>query len=142
MEINTERLILKPLGIEYLESVHEYSSDLENTRYMINLPNETLEETRDFLQKAENEWQCDTPSFYEFAIIYQDQQVGAVSICLEDESSGELGWILNKKYWRQGIAYEAASALMDYAVRELGIRHFISHCDSENAGSYRFLYRG
>ena len=74
MEINTERLILKPLGIEYLESVHEYSSDLENTRYMINLPNETLEETRDFLQKAENEWQCDTTSFYEFAIIYQDQR--------------------------------------------------------------------
>lgn len=139
MEINTERLILKPLGTEYLESVHEYSSDLENTRYMINLPNETLEETRDFLQKAENEWQCDTPSFYEFAIIYQDQQVGAVSICLEDESSGELGWILNKKYWRQGIAYEAASVLVDYAVRELGIRHFIAHCDSENAGSYRIM---
>ena len=32
MEINTERLILKPLGIEYMESVHEYYSYMENTR--------------------------------------------------------------------------------------------------------------
>lgn len=138
-EINTERLILKPLGIKYLDSVHEYASDLENTKYMMFLPNESLEETRDFLQKAEDEWLRGAPSFYEFAIIYQEQHVGAVSLYLEDDTSGELGWILNKKYWGQGIAYEAASALMDYAARELGIRHFFAHCDSENIASYRTM---
>ena len=55
-EINTERLTLRPLGTEYLESVHEYASDPENTKYMIHLPNESIEETRDFLMRAENEW--------------------------------------------------------------------------------------
>lgn len=130
---------MKPLGVEYLESVHEYASDPENTRFMLRLPNTTIEETRDFLQAAENEWKRGKPSFYEFAVIYEGQQIGAVSLYLEGGSSGELGWILNKKYWHRGIAYEAASALMDYAIRELGIRHFIAHCDAENTASYRIM---
>lgn len=31
LTIKTERLTLKPLGMKYLETVHEYASDLENT---------------------------------------------------------------------------------------------------------------
>lgn len=137
--IYTKRLILKPLGIKYLKTVHEYASDIENTKYMIYLPNETMEETMDFLQKADAEWMGDTPSFYEFAIIYENQQVGAISIYLEGDSSGELGWIINKKYWKQGIAYEAAVALKDFAIRELKITHFIAHCDAENIASYKTM---
>ena len=95
-EINTERLTLRPLGTEYLESVHEYASDPENTKYMIHLPNESIEETRDFLLRAENEWMKEAPSFYEFAVIYKGRQIGAVSLSLEGRASGEIGWILNK----------------------------------------------
>lgn len=137
--IKTERLRLEPLGIRHLETVHAYSSDIENTKYMVHLPNETIEETRDFLQRAEMEWLSDEPSFYEFAIIYNGLQIGAVGIDLCDQQSGEFGWIINKKYWRQGIAYEAAEALLDYSIRELKIKHFIAHCDSENIASYKTM---
>lgn len=139
IEINTKRLMLKPLGMKYLETVHEYAVDIENTKYMLYLPNETLEETMAFLQKTDTEWASDKPSFYEFAIIYENQQVGAVGIYLEDDLSGELGWIINKKYWRQGIAYEAAAALLDFAIRELRIKHFIAHCDADNVASYKIM---
>lgn len=139
MKITTERLILEPLGIRYLQTVHEYASDMENTKYMISLPNTTLGETEAFLQKADQEWRSARPSFYEFAVIYQDRQIGAVSIHLRENLSGELGWIINKKYWHQGFAYEAAAALMEYSVKELKIRHFIAHCDAENTASYRIM---
>lgn len=140
MIINTERLILEPLGIKYLESVHAYASDPENTRYMCNLPNKSIEETMEFLQRADEEWKKETPSFYEFAIVYKNQQIGAVSLHLDnDQLSGELGWILRKEYWKQGIAYEAAKALLDYAVKKLKIKHFIAHCDAENIASYKIM---
>lgn len=137
--IETKRLILEPLGTKYLETVHEYASDVENTKYMVRLPNETIEETMSFLQNTESEWMSDTPSFYEFAVIYNSQQIGAVSIYLDDDLSGELGWIINKKYWRQGIAYEAAEALLDYSIRELKVKHFIAHCDTENTASWKIM---
>ncbi len=47
--INTSRLVLKPLGIKYIESVHEYSSDIGNTKYMVHLPNNNIGETKEFL---------------------------------------------------------------------------------------------
>lgn len=137
--IRTKRLTLEPLGTKHLKTVHEYASDLENTKYMQHLPNETIEETRGFLEDIEAEWKSDAPSRYEFAIIYKEKQIGAVSLCLNDDLSGEVGWIVNKKYWRQGIAYEAASALLDHAVKELNIKHFIAHCDAENTASYKVM---
>ena len=34
-EINTERLVLKPLGKEYLKTTIQYAMDYENARYAI-----------------------------------------------------------------------------------------------------------
>lgn len=137
--IKTERLILEPLGTKHLNTVHEYASDIENTKYMMYLPNETIEETMSFLQSVENEWSSDTPSFYEFAVIYDGHHIGAVSITIEDDLSVELGWIINKKYQKRGFAYEAAQALLEHSVKELGIKHFIAHCDAENIASYKTM---
>lgn len=39
MIIKTDRLVLRPLSTNDLYTTHKYSSDVENTRYMINLPN-------------------------------------------------------------------------------------------------------
>lgn len=151
IELKTRRLVLKPLGTEYLQTVHAYASDLENTKYMMHLPNETIEETLEFLKGTEAEWEKEAPSFYEFAVLYEGRQIGAVSVYLEEGAdgetdgrrgsahSGELGWVFHKDYWGQGFASEAAGALMEYAVRKLNIRHFIAHCDAENPGSYRVM---
>lgn len=139
MEIKTKRLTLTPLGIKYLKSVHEYASDSENTAYMVRLPNENIEETKEFLAGADAEWQKDKKQFFEFAVIFESIHIGAVSIYLDKENAGELGWIINKKYWNRGFAYEAAQALLNFAVNELHISHFIAHCDCENTASYKIM---
>jgi len=55
-EIKTERLELKKHGTVYLHSTHVYASDPENTVYMINLPNNTIEETTQYLKLIDDEW--------------------------------------------------------------------------------------
>ena len=136
MVIHTERLVLKPLGMEYLQTVNKYATDLENTKYMMHLPNENIDETRSFLEGVTAEWQKETPTFYEFAIILDGKHIGAVSVYLnEDCSEGELGWILDKDYWGCGYTSEAGRALVDMCVEKLGVRKFIAHCDSENEAS-------
>ncbi len=137
-EVMTERLLLKPLGSEYFQTVKEYSLDYDNTRYMCCLPNESEEEAADFLRGVDAEWDKERPGFYEFAILYGGIHIGAVSI-YNEEGMGELGWILNKKYWGKGFAYEAAQALVDYFADHMGMSHFIAHCDTENAASYRVM---
>lgn len=138
IEIETERLLLKPLGSEYLETVNAYATDYENTKYMIHLPNENREETAAFLAGVDAEWAKEKPEFYEFAMLYQGEQIGAVGIYFEN-GAGELGWIVNKKYWRNGFAYEAAKAVVTYFQENMGTMHFIAHCDTENTASYQVM---
>lgn len=35
-----------------------------------------------------------------------------------DEGVYEMGWIFNRRYWRQGYAYESCKAVIDYAFKE------------------------
>ena len=133
MEIKTKRLLLSPLGPQYVKSAFVYSGDLENTKFMLDLPEESIDETQEFLKKAEAEWQKEFPEFYEFAILTEGSHIGSVCLYLnEDRTEGELGWILNKRYWGHGYTFEAAQALIDYASQNLGIKKFIAYCDSEN----------
>ncbi len=137
IEIRTERLRLVPLGFRFYDSVCEYATDPENTRYMIFLP-ESPAEAAQFLKDADAEWGKDSPEFYEFAVLYGDEHVGAVSVYFEN-GAGELGWILNKKYWGRGITTEAARAMVRYFAENMGTTHFIAHCDAENTASRRVM---
>ena len=140
IEIKTERLLLRPMNISNLEVVHEYASDKENTKYLRFGSNDTIAETTEFLSGITKEWEKDSPDFYEFAIVLDGIQIGAVCVYLDEKhESGEFGWILNKKYWGNGYATEAALALKDYVVKELKVKRLIAHCDARNTASARVM---
>ena len=141
IQITTNRLSLQPLGLKYLESTHAYATDLENTRYMVHLPVKNKEETIQFLSGVEKEWNAEKQTDYEFAILLNDIHIGAISLYVDENNVGELGYIIDKRYWGQGYTTEAAKALMEYAITELGIKHFFATCDSENIGSYKIMER-
>lgn len=138
LEINTERLVLKPLGKKYLKSTIQYAMDYENTKYMCHLPDETVEEAEEFLANVEKEWKKEQPEFLELGVIYHGMHIGAVSVYFENQT-GELGWIINKNYWGNGFAYEAAKALIHYVKAERQVSHFMAHCDTENTASYKVM---
>lgn len=139
-EIRTERLLLRPLNITDLDSVHEYASDAENTRFMMKMPKRTLGETAEFLIGVTGEWEKDNPAFYEFAVVLKESLIGAVSVYLNyDRNVGELGWILNKKFHKMGYASEAAIAIKDFALNNLHLKKLVAQCDYRNAPSARLM---
>lgn len=78
--------------------------------------------------------------FYEFAITLKEKQIGAVSVYLNEQRTyAELGWIINKKYWGNGYATEAAMAVKDFAVNELKVFNLVAHCDFRNAASCKVM---
>ena len=139
-EMKTDRLILRPLDISDWATVHAYAGDEENTKYMLWLPNDTVEETKQFLNSVTNEWQKAVPDYYEFAIVFEGMQVCAVSVALNDSrDAGELGWVLNKRYWKRGIAAEAAFAVKDFALNVLKLQKLVAHCDYRNTPSANLM---
>lgn len=138
-EIKTERLLLRPLDLSDLDGMHEYASDKENTMYMYHLPRK-IQETAKFLSSVTKEWKKDIPSFYEFAIELDGKLIGSISVYLNDNrDSGDLGWILNKKYWNNGYATEAAMALKDFTINILHAKKLTANCDYRNTASSRVI---
>lgn len=139
MELITERLVLRPLALADLQTTHEYASDKDTCKYMIFLPNKTIDETAEFLQAVERNWNAEKPMSYEFAICLDGRHIGAISIACESESVGEIGWILNSAYHGRGYCTEAATALVSFAKATLKLSKLVAHCDTRNVASYRVM---
>ena len=140
--IKTERLSLRPLGLKYLRSAHEYASDTENTEYMVHLPNDTIQETEQFLRFVEDQWYCKNQKVFEYAIILDEKHIGAVSLSLDESMNiGELGWILHKSYQGNGYATEAAKAIVDFAMHsdKFDLEKIVASCDYRNSSSIKVM---
>lgn len=141
-QIKTSRLEIVAQGMRFFATTHAYASDAHTMRYMVFLPNESPEETKQFLQDAEREWQKEIPAYYECAILHGGTHIGGISLYPDKERrSAELGWCLAKEAQGNGYALEAAAALVCWAKDALAITRFVAHCDSGNAASWKTMER-
>ncbi len=136
--IVTQRLSVRALAMSDLAAAHCYASDRELTKYMMNLPNDTIAETQDFIQKAVEQWESSAPKYYEYAVLLDNKQIGAVCLYPESDGRGELGWILSSEYHGMGYAREAACAMITLA-EKLGLSTVYARCDSRNHASEQLM---
>lgn len=80
--LKTERLTIVPQSLKYLQSTHEYASDRQNMRFMVYLPNDTIEDTKNFLARAEEEWNSPAQRDFECAILRDGEHIGGISVTL------------------------------------------------------------
>ena len=150
-----ERVLLVPTGMRFFEVRARIAGDVENTRFMMFLPN-SAEETRVYLENCEVQWESDGQELFDFEILLKDgdagiedlKSVGGISFELLDsrpeivklygKNVADMGWILDKNYWNKGLATEAAKLVVNY-VRSLGVRMIFAQCDAENIGSWHVM---
>ncbi len=140
MEILTERLKLREIAQDDFQAVHEYASDPETVRYMPFGPN-TMEETREFIERNLKRQQEDPRTEYGLGIILkrEDRLIGACGMHGVTDIQASIGYILNRGYWGNGYATEAARALVEYLFDERGVHRVYASCDPENHASVRVL---
>lgn len=133
--ITTERLIIRPIVYNDIHEIHEYASDKSITMMMF-LPNETLDETKKFVEYAVNEWNKKEPDDREYVILFSGKIIGGINLeYSEDRKACEIGWTIHNEYRNKGFATEAANALFKYAFSNLSVDKITSHCDSKNIAS-------
>jgi RimJ/RimL family protein N-acetyltransferase len=118
--------------------VHEYASDPQVVRFMSWGPN-TEEETREFIQKS-IDYQKEIPRVnYSLAVVLRDgnRLIGSCGI-YESNIQNREGWIgycLNRQFWGQGYATEAARALLEFGFTHLNLHRIFALCDTANTAS-------
>lgn len=137
--LETERLILRKFGMDDFSAVHSFASMPDNTVYMVWGPN-TEEQTRAFINMAISKAEETPCTNYQYAVVLKEtgKLIGGCNLTLSGDQ-GEIGWILHKNYWQQGLGTEMGRALLELGFDELNLRRILAHCDAENIGSYRIM---
>lgn len=80
-------VLLRKLTMEDADTTFAYSSDFENTYYMLNSPFLTIEETKRFLAKCIAEYDCQEPRYLSFAVTYNEIHVGEVFASIAEKEA-------------------------------------------------------
>ncbi|OLE45098.1 MAG: hypothetical protein AUG14_02080 [Candidatus Rokubacteria bacterium 13_1_20CM_2_68_19] len=138
----TARLVLRELADADLEAIQAYASDPAVVEFLPWGPN-TEDDTRRFLSAVMAGRAARPRRQWDLAIVLRREPrlVGGCRLHVTDEIAGEadLGYALARGYWGQGLASEAARALVEFAFTRLGARRVWAVCEPANPASARVL---
>ncbi|MDN6640640.1 MAG: GNAT family N-acetyltransferase [Tetragenococcus sp.] len=135
-ELETKRLLLRPVTLSDAEDMYEYSSDSQTTRFVFET-HQTLSDT----QNSIADYFMAEP-LGKFAIELKEQQkmIGTIDLRVEMEIGvAELGYIINKKYWGFGYIPEACHRLLTLGFTDLDLVRIKAAHDKRNANSGRVM---
>ena len=135
--VETERLLLRPVTLDDAEEMFEYASDRENTRYTFPT-NQSLEETKNniaqfYLANPLGRWGIELKSNGQF--------IGTIDLHKIDPDlkKAAIGYIINKKYWNQGLTTEANRAVIELAFEKIGMNKLTALHDKDNPASGKVM---
>ena len=103
--ITTDRLIIRKYEEKDLDDLYEYLSDEEVVRFE---PYSalSLEETKKNL-----EWRVSSDEIFAIELKSTGKMIGNVFLGKRECETLELGYVLNRKFWGNGYAFEACYAM-------------------------------
>lgn len=129
MRLETERLLVRPFVPEDEPALHRVLSHPEVMRFI--QPPFTPEQTLAFLRQA---GLCVPPLVYALTLRETGALIGHLIWHPYGQNSYELGWVLRRDSWGQGIASELTEALIGEA-RRSGIPGIVLECAPEQEAS-------
>lgn len=140
LPLRTERLTLRDYAEGDLASVHAYGSDSEVVRFMSWGPNDE-DATRDFLARTIATTREEPRMNWELAIVLSEtgEQVGGCGLMPRrlPYREWELGYVLRRDLWGNGLVPEAARAVVEFGFRHLDAHRIFALIDPDNRGSIR-----
>lgn len=144
--LHTARLLLREFEETDWPAIHAVESRPEVARYQ-NFDARTEAESRQYVREALTAAQETPRETWDLAMV--DVGMGAgrgavigrcgFAITNPEQREGVLWYTLHPDRWGRGYTTEAASAMLDFAFRELRLHRMWAECDPRNIGSWRVL---
>lgn len=121
--LETERLILRRLAPDDAQDIFAYASDADVTEYVLWPTHKTTEDSRAFISFTLERYEKDLAGDWGVVLKENGRLIGTVGFRWADmdNRSGEIGYVLAKQYWGQGIIPEAAGRVLKFAFEEMGL---------------------
>jgi len=142
MRLETPRLVLREYTEGDTAAVLAYQSDARYLRYYP-WEGRALDDAQRFVRTF-IDWQSESPRRrFQLAVLLRESGalIGSCGVRRKPDNNTEadIGFELSPEHWGRGYATEAATAMAEFAFRELGVRRLSSWCVAENVASARVL---
>jgi RimJ/RimL family protein N-acetyltransferase len=139
--LDTVDLNLRPLVIEDAQGMFQMLSDPECMKYWSSPPLSTIDDAARLLQQdLDSDARGDSVCW----AINRKNQSNLIGKCIlfnfsQANRRAEIGFILKRKYWRQGLTQQAVEAVIDFAFKILKLHRIEADVDPGNQGSLGLL---
>lgn len=139
--IETERLVLRPLEMADAESIYEYGSDPEVTKYVIFETHRSIEDTYGFLREAIQWREEGSNAVWGMTLRTNGKLIGTTGLHRYEEQHKtlEIGYALNQLFWNMGYTAEAVQAVIKEVFASTDINRIHAHHYLHNDASGRVM---
>ncbi|MEC0231731.1 GNAT family N-acetyltransferase [Paenibacillus alba] len=139
--LETERLILRYQTIEDAAFMLELMNDPSWIQYIGDKGVRTIDEARDYISKvALDAYARLGYGFYLTELKDEGIPIGICGLAKRDFLEDvDVGFAFLPRFWGKGYAFEATSAVMEYAQAELGIKRIVAITTESNHASAKLL---
>jgi len=139
--LESERLTYRKFSQDDFSAVFDWLNNAENMKFRFD---GTKDESgvRGYLNWAIDTATADNRTNYEYAVCLKtnNELIGSATV-LGLGTEPEIGWLVHRKYWRQGYGTEIGATLLKFCFEVLKLRRVIAGCHAENHGSYGIMVK-
>jgi ribosomal-protein-alanine N-acetyltransferase len=139
--INTSRMRLRLITEEDVDALYRIFSHPEVMRYWGTPPLADRDAAAKLLAEIQENFRRRASMKWGIAELGTDELIGTATLfnLNLDNRRAEIGYGLDRAYWRQGYMLEALQALLSYAFNVLELHRLEADVDPRNVGSIRTL---
>lgn len=142
-ELETPRLLLRPMRVSDAADMFEYAKSPDVTRYLLWAPHADIGYTKRFLAYIERRYRIGM--HYEWAVVLKEtgRMIGTCGFAAIDpnHNCGELGYVLAPAQHGKGLMTEAALRVLRFGFEELELHRIEARYMEGNDASRRLMER-
>ena len=139
--LETERVYLRAISYDDVDTIFAIRSDARVMRYFGQLPMSTHEQAIEHVRRIQTSFQEQDGIRWAIASRQDGQFLGSAGFwrILKDHERAEIGYELAPQAWGQGIMVEALQAILDFGFSHMGLHSVEANIHPENRASRRVL---
>jgi ribosomal-protein-alanine N-acetyltransferase len=141
--LETERLLLRKFTLDDAEDVFDYASEPDVSRFVPWEAHQSIDDSYNFIDYVLKQYEAGKLAPWAIVFKRNGKVIGTIDFVawFPHHFRAEIGFILSKEYWGQGLIVEAAAKVIQFGFERMELNKIEASCMVENIQSQRVLQK-
>ncbi|MFZ2339166.1 MAG: GNAT family protein [Bacteroidales bacterium] len=141
--IETERMILKPITLDDIDDIYEFTSDPLTSDWLTWYPHKTKTDAINFVNYVQEKYKKNQPAQWAVKLKANNKIIGICGFISfsEEHLNGEVAYVLSPLYWNKGYLTEALKEIIKFSFTQLNLVRIEAKCEIGNLASEKVMQK-